>query len=76
MFCTDPIIRIAKKLHKCTYCGETIFQSEQYLTWKSIDRGDGWYTSKMHIECHADFAETGDGEYTPFSGKRPTEDIT
>lgn len=75
MFCTDPVTRTAKKQHRCTYCGKAILKSEPYLTWKSIERGDGWYTSKMHQECHSDFAETGDNEYFPFDNERPKEQL-
>ena len=75
MFYTDPVTRTAAKAHRCTYCGEVINQGDQYASWKSIERGDGWYTSKMHPECHSDFAENGDGEYTPFYNERPKEQL-
>lgn len=69
MFCTPAIERTAIKLHRCTYCGQSISIGDLYLTWKSVD--EGWFTNKMHHECADDQAEWGDGEYMPYCNDRP-----
>ena len=69
-FYTPHEYRKAKKPHRCTYCGEAINKGEQY-TFQKGNYDGRWFESKMHDECFEDMAETGDGEYTPYSNERP-----
>jgi hypothetical protein len=66
---------IARKVHRCTNCGQPIGKGEAYQRWTSVD--DRWFTSKMHPECHASLLMEADGndfEYTPYGGERPGAD--
>jgi hypothetical protein len=65
----------AKKDHRCTYCGEPILKGDPYLRWKSVGE-DGWFTSKMHSECHQDHCESGDHEYFAYQNERPKNDLS
>ena len=71
-FVTEAKSVIARKQHKCTWCGEAIAKGESYWKWKSA--GDAWFTSKMHPECREPFVEDwrlyGDGKYCPYSNDR------
>ena len=71
MFTTPLTYKKARKVHRCTWCGEDIKVGEQYTTWKSVD--DSWFTSKMHPECRDDASEHVDGDmtYEPYEGERP-----
>ena len=61
--------RIARKLHRCTYCAEPIAVGEWYVFQKGVYDGR-WYENKMHPECFEDLCD-GDGEFTPYSNDRP-----
>lgn len=63
--------REARKLHRCTYCGEPISPGETYTYQKGVYDGR-WYETKMHPECFdACFDDAGDDVYTPYSNERP-----
>lgn len=62
--------RKARKLHRCTYCGEEINTGDIYKYQTGIFDGR-WFVSKMHPECFEDLCDVGDGEYTPYSNERP-----
>jgi hypothetical protein len=62
--------RVARRPHRCTYCGEDIGQGDTYVFQKGNYDGR-WFESKMHPECFEDMCENGDGEYTPYSNERP-----
>lgn len=76
MFVTATQLIIAKKEHRCTWCGQKILKGEKYSKWKSVD--DSWFTSKMHAECHTAANDEnhywGDYEYVPFDNERPTKE--
>jgi hypothetical protein len=61
--------RIARKMHRCTYCAEPIAVGDGYVFQKGVYDGR-WYENKMHPECFEDLCE-GDGEFTPYSNDRP-----
>ena len=69
-FCNPPEHIIARKNHRCTYCAEGIGKGFEYIYQTGVYDGH-WYTSKMHIECFEDMAESGDNEYTPYCNERP-----
>lgn len=60
---------VARKDHRCVYCGETIAKGETYLFQSGYY--DDWYTNRMHPECFDDLVECGDTEFTPHSNPRP-----
>jgi hypothetical protein len=68
MFCTEPVLRKARVLHKCTWCGGGIRAGELYTTWRNVD--DAWFTNKMHPECLETHQLDG-GEYNTFDNERP-----
>ena len=43
---------VARKDHRCVYCGETIAKGETYLFQSGYY--DDWYTNRMHPECFDD----------------------
>ena len=77
IFNSPAITRTARKQHRCTNCGETIFPGSVYQRWASMD--DSVFTNKMHPECleHLVLSEDADGgfSYDPFSGERPTSGV-
>jgi hypothetical protein len=64
---------IARKAHKCIWCGESIPVGEQYLRAKVA--GEGTVSDQAwHFECKDDCDETSlyDGdEFMPHSNERP-----
>lgn len=69
-FYNDAIDRVARKPHRCTYCGEGIAKGDHYQFQKGNYDGS-WFESKMHPECFEDMCDAGDGEYMPYSNERP-----
>lgn len=65
---------VAKKPHKCIWCGETIEAKTQYVRWTGVFEGD-FQSNAYHPECHAaaaterDFWEDG---FEPYSFARGT----
>lgn len=62
--------RVARKEHRCTYCGEAINARDEYVYQTGVYDG-AWYVSKMHPECFEDLGRYEEGEYTPYSNERP-----
>jgi hypothetical protein len=73
MYSTPSITAVARKKHRCTYCGEYILPGDTYTRWNSVD--DGWFTSKMHPECLDDMDYWGDDEYIPYHSERPPKPV-
>lgn len=75
MFCTDKESIVARKPHRCTWCGQEIAKGERYDMWKSVD--DGWFTNRMHPECveacDEECREFHDNEYHPYDNERPAK---
>ena len=71
-FITEEKNVIARKPHRCTWCGEPIAKGESYWKWKSVN--GAWFTSKMHPECRErcqeDYCLYGDDDYFPYSNDR------
>lgn len=42
----------ARKKHSCTLCGEAIEIGSKYIMRTGVNPGDGWWSMKMHPECH------------------------
>ena len=73
MFFTDAKLTLARKVHRCTSCGEVIEPDYEYYRWQSNIDGK-WFTNKMHPECydmHMEDAEGGYFEYTLYQHERP-----
>lgn len=41
---------VARKTHRCCWCGEAIIVGEKYNRWRGIFEGQ-IQTTKMHLEC-------------------------
>lgn len=70
---TPAELLTARKVHRCTNCGEAIEPGQVYQRWGSFDNSA--YTNKMHPECLQSLIDDADGlefEYTPYSGERPS----
>jgi hypothetical protein len=66
---------VARKQHRCIWCGEPILRGEKYRHERSVYNGE-MQDHKWHLECDADFAEglkydPGNCEFTPHSSPRP-----
>lgn len=42
--------RVARKDHKCDYCGQTIAPAQRYAWWKHVEDG-GFFNGHAHLEC-------------------------
>lgn len=67
--CTETTTHAAKKLHRCSWCWETINPKELYKRYRWFDGGDAG-TVKMHPECYDAMQEEAsewgyDFEWTP-----------
>lgn len=66
---------VAKKRHRCTWCGEWIEAGESY-TKEFVKVGGDPSWNKLHPECDLALAdlcasEGGSCEYTPYDNERP-----
>lgn len=65
--------QVAKKEHRCSWCGQQIPIGERYLRSRVVFEGDP-QTNKLHSECADaaadDYREWGEG-YMPFEQERP-----
>ena len=65
---------IARKPHRCIWCGETIATGMKYR--HEISRYDVMQNFHWHMECDADaadyFRECGESEFQPYTAERPT----
>ena len=69
-FYNAAIVRVARKRHRCAYCGGAILAGDSYSHQKGR-WDDRWFDAKMHHECHEDLCESGEEEYTPYANERP-----
>jgi hypothetical protein len=42
----------ARKTYRCTLCGQRIHVGERHDTRTGVADGDGFWTMRMHPECH------------------------
>jgi hypothetical protein len=65
---------VARKAHRCIWCGERIAVGERYTHERSIYDGE-FQNHHWHPECradaNADWLAGGDQEFTPYSAPRP-----
>ena len=63
---------IARKDHRCIWCGEKIPKGEQYVAERSVFDGD-MQNHHWHQECLEDVHENNDTawEFMPYSNERP-----
>jgi hypothetical protein len=65
---------VARKTHRCIWCGESIPSGEKYRHERSVYDGS-MQDHKWHLECDADFAEGlrngDDQEFIPYNAERP-----
>lgn len=64
---------VAKKQHRCIWCGEGVLAGEKYYREQSIYEGQ-MQNHAWHEECIEDARETlhnGDDEFLPYSNERP-----
>lgn len=65
---------VARKRHRCIWCGESILPGEKYRRERSVYDGS-MQDHKWHVECDAAFVEDlndgGDQEFIPYSAERP-----
>ncbi len=57
----------ARKPYRCALCGEKIAVSELHDTRKGVEPGDGFWTMRMHPECHN--YEANGKRYNKYSGR-------
>ena len=65
---------IARKSHRCIWCGQTISKGEQYVAERSVFDGD-MQNHHWHYECLNDAHQNTDyeWEFAPYSNERPEE---
>lgn len=65
---------VARKQHRCIWCGQHIEPDEKYRRERSVYDGE-MQDHKWHPECDEDFkaglAAGDDAEFTPYSAERP-----
>lgn len=62
----NDTLRIARKEHRCTFCGDVIKKGERHQCWTYVDGGKV-YTDKYHENCAyaiSQNCESGDEEYS------------
>lgn len=68
---------IAKKQHKCIWCGQSIEPDEAYEREKSVYDGS-FQNHNWHPECQEDaqqcWKDGGDQEFTAYSADRPQKE--
>ena len=65
---------IARKIHRCIWCGEAIEPGEKYWSEQSIYYGN-FQHHKWHLECEStskDYFAEGDNEFIPYENERPS----
>lgn len=71
---SPPTRPVARKEHRCIYCGGPILVGERYTQQTGIYDGEP-YRSRYHAECYEDCADEcnryGDWEFTPYSADYP-----
>lgn len=69
---------VARKQHRCIWCGELILPGEKYRHERSVYDGQ-MQDHKWHPECaedqQRDGRETGEWEFIPHSAERPTAGV-
>ena len=66
-------IKAAKKMHACSWCGETIEIGQPYARWRWYDSGDA-VTVKAHPECRLawdELASEEGGSVEVYPGENP-----
>lgn len=63
---------IARKDHRCIWCGQKISKGERYVAERSVFDGD-MQNHHWHNECLADARENSDyeWEFMPYGNERP-----
>lgn len=71
--CLSDAPRVARKEHKCTWCGQPISPGERYQYSSGVFEGE-FVTNSLHPECdkaaQEDYAQTGEG-FSPYENERP-----
>lgn len=62
--------RTARIEHRCISCGWPIARGEQYAEQTGYWEGKA-FRNRFHAECFDDLAESGDREFSPYSGEPP-----
>ena len=69
---------VARKPHRCIWCGETITIGTKHR--REISKYDGLQDHRWHQECREasfDYFCTGDGpEFSPYENERPKQEST
>ena len=63
---------IARKEHRCIWCGQMIHKGDQYIAERSVFDGD-MQNHHWHYECLTDARSGQDSEweFMPYSNERP-----
>lgn len=69
--------RIARKGHRCIWCGELIMKGERYR--HEISKYEELQNLRWHLECNsaaAEYFQSGEEEFTPHENDRPRKEPT
>lgn len=64
------VTRTARIAHRCICCGWPIFRGERYAEQTGYWDGKA-FRNRFHAECFEDLCDSGDGEFSPYSGEPP-----
>ena len=70
----EPTYPVARKDHRCEWCGETIPTGEKHLRFSGMWEG-AWQNWRMHSDCHdyADESEALSDGFVPYEHERGKE---
>lgn len=63
---------VARKEHRCEYCGEKILKGEKHIKFSGVFEGE-FQNWRMHDECNTAWCATEDEYFEPLVNERPSK---
>lgn len=66
---------VARKQHKCEWCGESIPVGEKHFQFTGVWESE-WQNWRMHQECYSQYIDDCNGEgFMPYENERPKAEV-